>query len=150
MSTTSTDTSNIPVTIIVSGLFACAVAILVSLAIERFGGVVGGVLGSIPTTIVPAAYGFWVQFSGKDNGVSEFQRALMSVSPGMVLNGGFLILWRYLPNIYRRWFPGISMYRLLASVLITSTMIWLGFAISLVTILRAVNGKIMISVDKIS
>ena len=42
-----------------SSIGAGGVAILVTLAIERFGGRLGGILGTIPTTIVPASWGLW-------------------------------------------------------------------------------------------
>ena len=45
---------------IVSGIFAALVAIGATVAIERLGGRLGGVLGSIPTTIVPASLGFFL------------------------------------------------------------------------------------------
>ena len=45
---------------ITSGIFAALVAIGATVAIERLGGRIGGVLGSIPTTIVPASLGFFL------------------------------------------------------------------------------------------
>ena len=44
-----------------SALFAGLVAIVATVAIERFGGRVGGVLASITTITVPASLGFWWQ-----------------------------------------------------------------------------------------
>ncbi len=41
-----------------SGGMAFSVVILITLCIEIFGGVLGGILASIPTTIVPASIGF--------------------------------------------------------------------------------------------
>lgn len=41
-----------------SGSMAFTVVILITLCIEIFGGVLGGILASIPTTIVPASIGF--------------------------------------------------------------------------------------------
>ena len=45
---------------LLSGIFAALVAIGATVAIERLGGRLGGVLGSIPTTIVPASLGFFL------------------------------------------------------------------------------------------
>ena len=45
---------------IVSGIFAALVAVAATVAIERLGGRLGGVIGSIPTTIVPASLGFFL------------------------------------------------------------------------------------------
>ena len=41
-----------------SALFAGLVAIGVTLAIEKFGGRTGGLIGTMPSTIVPASIGF--------------------------------------------------------------------------------------------
>ena len=46
-------------TIILYGIFAGLVAILVTVAIEKFGGFIGGVLGTVPSTIIPAAAGVY-------------------------------------------------------------------------------------------
>ena len=47
-------------TIILYGLFAGIVAILVTVSIEKFGGLIGGVLGTVPSTIIPAAAGVYL------------------------------------------------------------------------------------------
>jgi hypothetical protein len=45
--------------IVISAVAAGLVAILATVAIEKLGGRRGGVVGTLPTTIVPAAIGFW-------------------------------------------------------------------------------------------
>ncbi|MFK7927945.1 MAG: hypothetical protein AB8H79_07135 [Myxococcota bacterium] len=70
---------------------AGTVAIAVTLAIERFGGRIGGLIGTLPTTIVPAALGLW----GDDPVV--FGETMGAVPAGMLLNAGFLWLWRVVP-----------------------------------------------------
>lgn len=72
-------------------LLAGAVAILVTIAIERFGGVLGGILGTLPTTIVPASLGLW------DGDGTRFASAMGIVPAGMLLNALFLWLWRVVP-----------------------------------------------------
>ncbi|TVR03486.1 MAG: hypothetical protein EA398_05020 [Deltaproteobacteria bacterium] len=74
-------------------LAAGVVAILVTVAVERLGGRRGGLLGTLPTTIVPAALGFW---AGSADG-ADFRDALFAVPPGMMLNAIFLWCWRGLP-----------------------------------------------------
>ena len=75
-------------TIILYGLFAGLVAILVTVAIEKFGGLIGGVLGTIPSTIIPAAAGVYA-IDGEETLVAS-----MSVVPlGMLINGMFLGVW---------------------------------------------------------
>lgn len=79
--------------ILLSALGAGAVAILATLAIERLGGKVGGLLASLPSTIIPASLGFWISASE----VGDFQDALYAVPGGMFVTAGFLLTWRVLP-----------------------------------------------------
>ena len=80
-------------TIILYGVFAGLVAILVTVAIEKFGGFIGGVLGTVPSTIIPAAAGVYA-LEG-----DEALTASMSVVPiGMLINGMFLGVWIILPK----------------------------------------------------
>ena len=80
-------------TIILYGVFAGLVAILVTVAIERFGGFIGGVLGTIPSTIIPAAAGVYA-IEGEESLIAS-----MSVVPiGMLINGMFLGVWIVFPN----------------------------------------------------
>jgi len=74
-------------------LFAGLVAVLSTLAVERLGGMLGGVLSSIPTTIVPAAIGLWGDGSDPDG----FRRAMAFVPIGILMNAGYLVLWRVIP-----------------------------------------------------
>ena len=84
-------------TIIIYGAFAGLVAILVTVAIERFGGLVGGVLGTIPSTIVPAAAGVYLI-----DGEATLAASMSIVPLGMLINGMFLGVWiifpRYISN----------------------------------------------------
>ena len=87
-------------TIILSALFAGFVAILVTIAIERWGGIVGGVLGTLPTTIVPAAMGMYVEAGEQDLATS------MSLIPfWMLLNALFVATW----VVYPRMKEGVSL-----------------------------------------
>lgn len=61
------------VAVVLSGLFAGLVAVLATVAVEKLGGRLGGVLASMPTTIVPACIGLFEQFhagSGSDQAAS--------------------------------------------------------------------------------
>ena len=74
------------------GLLAAIVAILATLAIERFGGRVGGVIASVPTTILPASVGmYWEETE------AEFIWSMAIVPMGMLVNAFFLWLWRIIP-----------------------------------------------------
>ncbi|MFZ8906735.1 MAG: hypothetical protein ACO2Y2_05195 [Poseidonia sp.] len=82
--------------VLLSALFAGIVATAVTVAIEKWGGLVGGLLGTVPSTIVPAGIGMYVA-GGEDVLVMS-----MSVVPlGMLLNALFLGAWVVIP----RWFP---------------------------------------------
>ena len=81
-----------------SSIGAGGVAILVTLAIERFGGRLGGILGTIPTTIVPASWGLWFGGQMGTDGQKAFEMALFAAPAGMALNALFLGLWRILPQ----------------------------------------------------
>jgi hypothetical protein len=74
-----------------AGVSAGLVAALITRAIEHFGGKRGGILGTLPTTIVPASVGLWL------NSPEHFMEAMCAVPPGMCLNALFLWLWRALP-----------------------------------------------------
>ncbi len=91
-------------TIILSALFAGFVAILVTVAIEKWGGIVGGVLGTLPTTIVPAAMGMYVE-AGQDDLATS-----MSLIPfWMLLNALFVASW----VVYPRMKEGVSLSQMI-------------------------------------
>jgi hypothetical protein len=78
---------------LVPAVSAGAVAIVVTRTVEFLGGRRGGVLGTAPTTIVPASVAFYA------NAVDEeaFRDAMWVVPSGMLLSALFLWLWRVLP-----------------------------------------------------
>ena len=75
--------------IFLSAFFAGVVAILATVAIEKYGGVIGGIFGTVPTTIVPAAAFIWIA----DSNQSSFESSMGMVPVGMLLNSFFLWLW---------------------------------------------------------
>ncbi|MAE38964.1 MAG: hypothetical protein CL969_05010, partial [Euryarchaeota archaeon] len=85
--------------ILISGLIAGVAAILVTVSIERWGGLHGGVLATVPSTIVPAAVGIWLAIGSQ----SEFRAAMGIVPIGLILNAGFLYLWRVVPPLIPEW-----------------------------------------------
>ncbi len=85
--------------ILVSALLAGVVATAVTVAIEKWGGLVGGLLGTVPSTIVPAGIGMYLA------GGEAALMASMSIVPlGMLLNALFLGAWLVLP----RWMANTS------------------------------------------
>ncbi|MBM4111402.1 MAG: hypothetical protein FJ254_08625 [Phycisphaerae bacterium] len=81
-------------------LAAGVVSALATVAVERFGGRVGGILGTVPTTIMPATMGLFATHPmGADGTASDgFLRAVAVVPAGMMLNAAFLASWRVLPR----------------------------------------------------
>ncbi|MGB1589008.1 MAG: hypothetical protein ACPHDO_01560 [Candidatus Poseidoniaceae archaeon] len=80
-------------TILLSAFFAGLVAVLVTVAIEKWGGIIGGVLGTIPTTIIPATIGIYLE-AGSD----DLATSMSLVSFGMLLNALFIGAWIFYPS----------------------------------------------------
>ncbi len=115
----------------VPALFAGVVAILATVAVERLGGLAGGVLSSIPTTIVPFAVGSY----GRNPDVDEFRRAMAFVPVGILLNALYLVLWRVVPaRVGRR-----TRSHLLAWTVAITLGAWIVIATSIVALHDAVR-----------
>ena len=67
---------------------------LVTVCIEKFGGLLGGVLGTIPTTIVPASYGIWISSTE-----TQFIASMSVIPLGMMINAVFLSVWVLAPKV---------------------------------------------------
>lgn len=95
-----------------SGLLAGGVAIGATVVIERLGGRLGGLIGTLPTTILPASLGIFAQTPTTE----AFAAAMGAVPAGMLINAVFLYLWRivppHLPSAAHRtrllWMVGLS------------------------------------------
>lgn len=105
-----------PTSLVVPAVFAGSVAILATVAIERLGGRIGGILGTLPTTIVPASWGILAQ-SGSDE---AFVASMAAVPVGMGINGLFLWSWRVLPGRL----PEASLQARLAMMVCASLTLW--------------------------
>lgn len=117
-----------------SAAFAGAVAVAVTRAIEKWGGVVGGFLGTLPTTIIPAAIGMQATLPREES----FADAMFVTPAGMILNAGFLFLWRLVPPRLPAWPLRVR----LAAMTAMSLSAWLLGAVVLVSIsthLRALH-----------
>ena len=111
--------------IFLSAFFAGLVAILATVAIEKYGGVIGGIFGTVPTTIVPAAAFIWIA----DSSQSSFESSMGMVPVGMLLNSFFLWLWRVIPTIIPEWSFSI---RLTVITLINLSFWFIGAIISVI------------------
>ena len=108
-----------------SALFAAFVAIFATVSIEKWGGKLGGLLSSLPSTVVPASMGFW--FSSQD--IDGFQAAICTVPLGMFVNAMFLFSWRVLPPKFQSW----DVKKLLPLMIFLSLLVWSFGAFLLVT-----------------
>jgi len=88
---------------LVSGLFAGIVTIVITVLIEVFGPQVGGVMGTIPSTIIPAAMGFAIE-AHKNPDFAERKHILIQelfvVPLAVFCNCMFLYVWKVAPDIY--------------------------------------------------
>jgi hypothetical protein len=118
----------------VSAAFAGLVAIAVTMAIERWGGRLGGVWGTLPTTIVPAAIGIYSQSPD----LARFRAAMYATPAGILINVVFLLLWRALPPRLPRWALG----KRLAAVVTLSMVAWALMAVTVVLGMEWVRGRL--------
>jgi hypothetical protein len=114
-------------------VLAGAVAVAVTAAIERWGGVVGGLLGTLPTTIVPASLGILAASDRPE----VFAAAMGAVPVGMLANAAFLWTWRVLPPRL----PDGPLSVRLAAVLGAALSVWALLAAACVGGLAAARGS---------
>lgn len=101
---------------------AGAVAVGATLAIERLGGRAGGVLATVPTTIVPATASIWSSHSGGASPSDAYAIAMALVPIGMLMCTAVLVTWRELPQ---RLPAGWTDMRRMWVTLWTSLVVWL-------------------------
>ncbi|MBP48121.1 MAG: hypothetical protein CMH53_09315 [Myxococcales bacterium] len=117
------------------GVFAGAVAIGCTVAIERLGGRIGGLIGTLPTTIVPASIGLFSATEGVG-----FEQAMGAVPVGMLINAIFLWTWRVLPSRLPNW----SVRRRLILMVIGSLGLWSVIATLSVIAMRYVRSHALL------
>jgi hypothetical protein len=115
--------------VLVPSVAAAVIAVLATVAVERLGGVLGGIAASVPTTIIPAAIG--MHSSSPDQG--NFVQAMAFVPVGILMNAGYLLLWRVVPAKL-----GMRSHRhLLATTAAIALGAWLAVATAIVWLHRA-------------
>jgi hypothetical protein len=107
-------------------LLAGVVAVLATVVVERLGGVLGGVLSSIPTTVVPFAIGSFTRAADE----ADFRRAMAFVPIGILLNALYLVSWRIVPAQVGR----VSRSHLLAKTVAIALLAWLVCATTIVAV----------------
>ncbi|HMV68612.1 MAG TPA: hypothetical protein PKA64_17305, partial [Myxococcota bacterium] len=101
--------------VLLPAALAGCVAIGASVAVERLGGRTGGMVASLPSTIVPSAIGLYAE-----GDPAHLRAALAMVPVGMLLNAAFLWLWRVVPPRLPAW----SLGRRLGLMTAISTTAW--------------------------
>ncbi len=116
---------------IASAGFAALVAIGTTMAIERWGGRTGGLIGTMPTTIVPASLGI----AATGHGDEALVLAMCAVPMGMVVDALFLYLWRVLPPHLPPW----SLRHRLVAMSILSLAMWGLGAVAAVSLMQRLH-----------
>ncbi len=111
--------------------FASIIAIGVTVAIERLGGKKGGLIGTLPTTIVPASIGLHAAAPS----LSDFEHAMFITPAGMFVNSLFLFLWRVVPPRLPDWKASSR----LAITLVIALIGWAGLAALFVTMAQQIE-----------
>lgn len=120
--------------VLLAAIFAGVVAILATAAIERWGGVAGGLVGTLPTTIVPAV----LAIRSASATEAAFQDAVGVVPIGMLCNALFLLTWVTVPPRLPATRPGARLLAMLA----VSLSVWATLAAVATAAASAVPGRV--------
>ncbi len=104
-----------------AGSAAALVAIGATVAVERLGGRVGGLLATVPTTIMPATAAIWLSMPEGGESLESYCVSMALVPVGMLLCGCVLATWRLLPQ---RMPPDWSDARRMWCTLAASVCVW--------------------------
>lgn len=121
---------------VISSLFAGIVSVFITWSIERFGGVIGGVLSSSPTTVVCLSIGLASTAS-----MHTTRESLYAVPIGMSINCLFLLLWRELPERLPYVRNADTIIRKVSYMTATTLSIWLVLATLSVLFLTALKNN---------
>jgi hypothetical protein len=104
-----------------------------TVAVERFGGRVGGILGTVPTTIMPATMGLFATHPMDADGTSSegFLRAVAVVPAGMMINAAFLASWRVLPRWLHADDSRTTLWRCVAASLVVWALLSLAWVVGM-------------------
>lgn len=95
---------------------ASLVAVAATVAVERLGGRIGGVLATVPTTIVPATAAIWLSLPDAAGSLESYRVSMALVPVGMLLCGCVLATWRLMPQrLPRAWSDRRRMWCTLAA-----------------------------------
>ena len=124
---------------IVSAVSSCGIAVLCTVAIEKLGGVSGGILATTPTTIVPFSFGLAMA----DPTMDEVRDAMLAVPIAICLTSLSLAVWREAPRM--RCVKAMpSPYLQVAAVLLCTISLWVLAAFGIVSLLDALSIPILL------
>lgn len=107
--------------------------------IEKFGGLVGGFIGSLPTTTLASCLGIWFQLHEgidesvldpetykikSDQALLKFQRAMFMIPVGLLINSTFILSWKYVPRKLHNRFPNWNVSQVTWTSLAVSLVYW--------------------------
>jgi hypothetical protein len=118
---------------LIAAFFAGIVAIIVTVLVEKYGGAIGGILGTIPTTIVPASIGMYLA-----SNIVDFRTSMAVVPSGMLINAIFLTNWKIIPTYFK---VTKSKYTTLIIIIVISLFIWLLCSILALNLINFVTKK---------
>eukprot|EP00162_Nutomonas_longa_P011947 comp20828_c0_seq1/m.43120 comp20828_c0_seq1/g.43120 ORF comp20828_c0_seq1/g.43120 comp20828_c0_seq1/m.43120 type:complete len:354 (+) comp20828_c0_seq1:216-1277(+) len=123
-----------------SGAAAGLVAVLVTVAIEKFGGGVGGIIATLPSTIIPASLAIAWQSTGD---LGKLEDAMFAVPIGLMVNAFFLWSWRVVPERLPETWSSLKSLLVMVAV---SLSLWLVLSATVVaSLLKLGHGSRMIT-----
>ena len=121
---------------VLSSVFSALIAIASTVAIEKLGGTMGGVLATTPTTIMPFTFGLALTGASYE----DIAESMFSVPVGICLTSVYLLLWREVPRLSLVSRLSSSWYQL-ALVLPLLLAFWMGGAVLIVVALPALKER---------
>lgn len=127
------------VKVFISSGVAFFMAILVALLIETFGGAVGSVIGTLPSTIIPAAY---ILLTEESKSVEERTESMIACLFGMLATDIlFMPCWKVIPpKLPKKWSNGLK-------VLVTSLISLLVWFIGTVVMILLKTGAAKVGLN---
>jgi len=116
-----------------SGIASGLSVLLLAYSVERFGGVMGGIIGTLPSTIVVTAVALFFLEAG-DMIVETLNAVPMGMIPTLVL----LILWRFLPSQMSR---TLTSWKRLGVLLTLSIVLWFGLSYGSLELIEFIKSK---------
>jgi len=103
----------------VASALAGIVVVFITVLIEKWGGIIGGVFGMIPSTIVVSAIALYLELP-----YNGFVEAMFTAPAGMVVSVIFLFMWRLIPKLLFPKLKLVNSFAQLGAMLVLSLGWW--------------------------